>query len=77
MKINVRTVSGRSRSIEVEPNMTIGAIKEEMQQMEGIPPTMQRLLFQGQNLSDMSTIESAHIVDGSVVHMVLALRAGF
>lgn len=77
MIIQVHTVSGRKHSIDVEPNMTIGAIKEELQQREGISVTQQRLLFHGQNLSDQATVETSRINAGDVIHMVLALRAGF
>lgn len=77
MLIQVHTVSGRKHQIDVEPNMTIGAIKEELQQREGISAQQQRLLFRGQNLNDQATIETAHIQAGDVLHMVLALRAGF
>ena len=76
MLIQVHTVSGRKHQIDVEPNMTIAAIKEELQQREGISVAQQRLLFRGQNLLDATTIEVAHISPGDVLHMVLALRAG-
>ena len=76
MLIQVHTVSGRKHQIDVEPNMTIGAIKEELMQREGISVEQQRLLFRGQNLNDSTTIEIAKINAGEVLHMVLALRAG-
>jgi hypothetical protein len=76
MLIQVHTVSGRKHQIDVEPNMTIGAIKEELMQREGISVQQQRLLFRGQNLNDSTTIEIAKINAGEVLHMVLALRAG-
>ena len=77
MLIYVHTVSGRKHQLEVESVMTIGAIKEELQQREGIAVQQQRLLFRGQNLGDQSTIETAKIGAGEVLHMVLALRAGY
>ena len=76
MLIQVHTVSGRKHQIDVEPNMTIGAIKEELMQREGISVQQQRLLFRGHNLNDSTTIEIAKINAGEVLHMVLALRAG-
>ena len=76
MLIQVQTVSGRKHQIDVEPNMTIGAIKEELMQREGISVQQQRLLFRGQNLNDSTTIEIAKINAGEVLHMVLALTAG-
>ena len=76
MRIQVHTVSGRKHHLDVEPNMTIGLVKEEIQQREGIDVSQQRLLLRGENLSNESTIEMASINEGAVMHMVLALRAG-
>ena len=76
MIIKVHTVSGRKHDMDVEPNMTIGVIKEELQQREGISVVQQRLLFHGQNLHDETTIDVARLADGDVLHMVTALRAG-
>ncbi|EAX86903.1 Ubiquitin family protein [Trichomonas vaginalis G3] len=76
MLIYVHTVSGRKHQLEVEPSITIAAIKEELLQREGISIEQQRLLFRGQNLTDNQTVETAHISAGEVLHMVLALRAG-
>lgn len=76
MLIHISTVSGRQHSIDVEPTATIGSVKEELQNREGISAQQQRLLFQGQNLPDESTVESARIKAGDTIHMVLALRAG-
>ena len=76
MLIYVHTVSGRKHQLEVEPSITIGAIKEELQQREGISTQQQRLLFRGQNLNDNQTVETARISAGEVLHMVLSLRAG-
>lgn len=76
MLIQVHTVSGRKHQIDVEPSMTILAIKEQLQQREGISIQQQRLLFRGHPLSDQATVESSRINAGDVIHMVLALRAG-
>ena len=76
MLIYVHTVSGRKHQLEVEPSFTIGQIKEELQQREGISTQQQRLLFRAHNLVDSQTVESYHIAAGEVLHMVLSLRAG-
>ena len=75
MLIYIHTVSGRKHQLEVEPNRTIGAIKEELQAREGISVQQQRLLFRGKSLVDTQTVETAHISAGEVLHMVLSLRA--
>jgi hypothetical protein len=77
MFIQIQTVSGKKHQLEVEPNSTILSIKEELQQREGISVAQQRILFRGQALNDQTSIEVAKINDGTIIHMVLALRAGF
>jgi hypothetical protein len=76
MQIQVHTVSGRKHTLDVEGNFTIAAIKEELQQREGIAVQQQRLLYRGQNLPDPTTVEGSRIQAGEVLHMVLSLRAG-
>jgi hypothetical protein len=76
MIIQIQTVSGKKHQLDVEPNSTIYTLKEELQQREGIATVQQRILFRGSPLTDQTTIEVAKITAGSVLHMVLALRAG-
>ena len=60
----------------VRGTTTIYEIKLEIQNMEGIPPDQQRLIFAGQSLVSDRTLDSYNIEKGATVDMVLRLRGG-
>lgn len=71
--ITIRTLTGRATTLVVQPTDCIGNIKERYEVLEGIPKTMQRLIFAGRALEDHRTIEDYQISDGARVHMVLSM----
>ena len=68
--------SGRSITVEVDSEDTIGNIKAKIQDREGVKPQEQRLLFQGKQLEDEYTINDYQIVNNSTLHLVIRLRGG-
>ena len=52
MQIYVRCCDGKILSLDVDPQDTIGSVKEQIQECQGIPPDEQRLLYQGKLLPE-------------------------
>lgn len=70
-QIFIKNMGGDIKTYEVEDTDTVAQLKQKIHDKDGVPPTQQRLVFNGKELDDDKTMADYQMDEHSTVHLVL------
>jgi ubiquitin len=76
LKLFVKTLTGKTITVEVHPSATTEDLKGAIQDKEDIDLEQQRLIFAGHQIQDDRKLSSYNILNESTIHLVPRLREG-
>lgn len=74
MQIFFKTLTGKTLTLDLDPNDSIESVKTKIHDKEGVPPDQQRLVFGGKQLEDGHVLSDYDVKEESTVHLILRLR---
>mmetsp|Transcript_6734 Transcript_6734/g.18123 ORF Transcript_6734/g.18123 Transcript_6734/m.18123 type:complete len:140 (-) Transcript_6734:168-587(-) len=76
MQIIVKTLAGKSISLDVEASDSVDVLRTRIEDKEGVPAHGQKLLVAGKTMEDGYLLADYCLRDGATVHLVHRFRAG-
>lgn len=74
MQIFVKTLTGGTLTLHVEPSDTIESIKVQLQATEGLMVDQQRLMYAGMQLENEKQLIDYEVKKESTLHLVMRIR---
>jgi len=74
MKVLVKTLTGKTIPVDVQPENLVDDLKAMIQDKEGIPVDQQRTIFAGRQMDDGKFLADYNLSEDCVIHLVLRLR---
>ena len=71
MQILIKLLTGKTIPLSVRPSDTVDSIKAKIQELEGLPPDKQQLIYGGKQFQDGSILSDYDIWENSTLHLVL------